>query len=179
MKIAESTLTENSYTGVYSEINQYIYGIAFDITNGFYYILDGENSAAHIYQYDINTDAYTGLNIFAGNTPSGGLAVQGFTFDGVNLIIANRWPTSNTQTLEFYATANGTKLSYAGSMATPAFDYRDLKFDHNTNNKFYVSFYSNNWRNANTPIYTANYVTGDATARTDADSGQPLFVKIK
>lgn len=174
----EATLTETNFLGPYTEITQYIYGIAIDSTNGVYYLLDGSNTSAHIYQYDLSTNAYTGLNLFAGNTGSSGLAIQGFTFDGTYLIIANRQP-SNNQTLEFYGTNNGTALSYVGSMATPGVDYRDLKFDHNTNNKFYVSIYANTWQNANTPIYTQNYISGDTTARTDTDSGQPLFVKIK
>jgi hypothetical protein len=175
-KISESTFTETGTIGPIAQCTGGIKGIAFDHTNGFYYLFD--QTSEIIYQYITATNVYTGRNVDMSFAVAD---MQGMTFDGTYLIVVDRL---NSQRMNFITTNNGTvfnQSSIKGYMATPGIDWRSIAYDTNNNNKFYFSKYNKSWSNANDPIYSSVLVVGNPTTQYAGPDFQPIvqFVKIK
>tara|TARA_R110000803_G_scaffold159693_1_gene223755 strand:+ start:427 stop:1464 length:1038 start_codon:yes stop_codon:yes gene_type:complete len=179
-KISESTFTETGTIGPVAQCTGGIKGIAFDHTNGFYYLYDATSEI--IYQYITATNVYTGRNV---NMSSAVGDMQGMTFDGTYLIVTDRnHPSSSPQRMNFITTNNGTVFnqgSIKGYMTTSGIDWRGIAYDSNNNNRFYFSQYNRTWSNANDPIYSSALVVGNPTLQYGGSSASniPMFVKIK
>ena len=180
-KISESTFTETGTIGPVAQCTGGIKGIAFDHTNGFYYLFD--QTSEIIYQYITATNVYTGLNVDMSFAVGD---MQGITFDGTYLIVTDRQTAGapSYQRMNFITTNNGTvfdQSSIKGYMNTSGIDWRGITYDHNNNNRFYFSQFNRSWSNANDPIYSSVLVVGNSTTQYGGSSASniPMFVKIK
>lgn len=137
---------------------------AYDAVDDTFWFVDGSTGTVYEYSNDMSTQISTFSTSPSGLTNGGAI-----TNDGVHVYVATTNPTGTNASYQF--TKSGTYTGF------------NFSIDNHQGGAGYASTYSAQYYGGNTvnqiKVYQVNVEFGDSTVRTNAETGQPYFLRIK